>query len=486
MRVSSSVAAGLPPSGTRHTIVNFGGNLRWAPIFYQPASEEEVLEILRKHAGHTIRPIGSLHSWSEAAAGADVALDMSRFDEVATLSQDGKPYVRVGAGCRLGTLLDKLQATTVSTLPTIGVITRQTISGIISTATHGSGAPSMSHFVSAVRVAAYDPSREPKIFEYRDGEVLRAARCALGCMGVVLSIEFPLVPKYVVEETMRHVDSVDAALQLLRDYPLTQFALVPHSWKYVVYQRRVVAGPPPATPGLKARFFRLYNFLSSDVLFHLLVKTVLKLGRGAVRGLMKALTHIQLANVTHVDESTPVLTMQHHLYRHEEMEMFVPEASVVEAASLLRSAIAIFDGGESSMPPAIETKLRAAGLYDELMQKRGSYVHHYPVLFRHVLPEDALISMVSSAAAPYFSMSIFTYYAPGARGSYYAFCSWLARSMYALYGARLHWGKHFPLGAAEMARVYPALGRFKEICRRTDPAGVFSSTYTARVLGLSR
>ena len=213
-----------------------------------------MLEILRTHARDTVRAFGALHSWSEAAAGADVALDMSRFEQVTTFTQNGKPFVRVGAGCRLGVLLETLRRTTDSTLPTIGVITQQTISGIIATATHGSGAPSLSHFVSGVRVAAYNAAGQPTVVEYRDGDQLRAARCALGCMGIILSIELPLVPKYAVEETMRHVDSIEEALQCLRDYPLTQFALVPHGWKYIVYQRRV-AGAPPAAPGLKAGFF---------------------------------------------------------------------------------------------------------------------------------------------------------------------------------------------------------------------------------------
>src|SRR5262245_41257052 len=127
---STAVVSGLA-SGARRTLVNFGGNIRWAPLLYQPVSEQEVLDILRKHAGVTVRPIGALHSWSDTAAGADVALDMSRFDEVAPFSHDGKRFVRVGAGCRLQSLLDRLHAATDCTLPTIGVITRQTLSGII-------------------------------------------------------------------------------------------------------------------------------------------------------------------------------------------------------------------------------------------------------------------------------------------------------------------------------------------------------------------
>ena len=73
---SSATATGLPPA-THREIVNFGGNVRWTPLCYQPASEQEVLEILRAHAHQTVRAVGALHSWSEAAAGADVALDMN-------------------------------------------------------------------------------------------------------------------------------------------------------------------------------------------------------------------------------------------------------------------------------------------------------------------------------------------------------------------------------------------------------------------------
>jgi len=49
-------------------------------------------------------------------------------------------------------LLDRLHAMTDRTLPTLGVIKRQTISGAVSTGTHGSGRPSLSHFVTGVRI----------------------------------------------------------------------------------------------------------------------------------------------------------------------------------------------------------------------------------------------------------------------------------------------------------------------------------------------
>jgi hypothetical protein len=44
--------------------VNFGGNQRWYTRRYQPSSEAEVLDILARHSGQTIRVLGSKHSWS--------------------------------------------------------------------------------------------------------------------------------------------------------------------------------------------------------------------------------------------------------------------------------------------------------------------------------------------------------------------------------------------------------------------------------------
>jgi len=58
-------------------IVNFGGNVSFTPRHrYAPHSEAEVLEILDRHAGGTIRVIASLHSWSDDTVSDDVIVDL--------------------------------------------------------------------------------------------------------------------------------------------------------------------------------------------------------------------------------------------------------------------------------------------------------------------------------------------------------------------------------------------------------------------------
>lgn len=95
-----------------------------------------------------------------------------------------------------------------------------------------------------------------------------------------------------------------------------------------------------------------------------------------------------------------------------------------------------------------------------------------------------MISMASGSES-YFSCSVFTYNEPEDRKAYGDFCSWLARATHKMSGARLHWGKHFPLGASEMANVYPELDKFKGLAQAVDPNGVFRNQYTDRVLGLA-
>ena len=56
----------------------------------------------------------------------------------------------------------------------------------------------------------------PQTYEYKDGEALKAARCALGCMGVLLKVEMRTVAKYLVEETVRPYLALD---DLLKAFP---------------------------------------------------------------------------------------------------------------------------------------------------------------------------------------------------------------------------------------------------------------------------
>ena len=170
---------------------NFGGNIRVHPqSMYTPASEQEVLEILDRHHGQRIRCVGRLHSWSRAVECNDVLLDLRRLNQVDPIADGESLLASAGAGCQIKHLLSELERLRNWTLPSLGLITEQTVAGAVSTGTHRSGKNSMSQYVVSVRIAHYDSaSGKATVTEISSGDALRAARCSLGCLGVILSVK---------------------------------------------------------------------------------------------------------------------------------------------------------------------------------------------------------------------------------------------------------------------------------------------------------
>ena len=103
---------------------NFGHNQVLTPsAAYTPASEQEVLQILDAHQGQQIHAVGRLHSWSEAAVGDGVLLDLRKLNQVEA-QVDGNSFIAVvGAGCQIKRLLSQLDSQANCTLMSLGLIT---------------------------------------------------------------------------------------------------------------------------------------------------------------------------------------------------------------------------------------------------------------------------------------------------------------------------------------------------------------------------
>ncbi|MGE5194482.1 MAG: FAD-binding protein [Deltaproteobacteria bacterium] len=465
-------------------VVNFGGNICFTPRrYYRPRSEDEVLEILDRHANERIRVVGSRHAWSEGIVSPDVILDLCHLNHVEIREAvHGEIWATAGGGCQIKHLLAQLHARSGATLPSIGLITEQTIAGAISTATHGSGRHSMSHSMREIRTAAY--ARETgraQIYVWKDGDELRAARCSLGCLGVILSVRFRCVPKYLIAERVEQCAGMEQILGPEADYPLQQFYLVPHLWGWFVQRRRTA---PDLRRSWYAGLYRLYWFLGIDVGLHLAIKfmvSVLK-SRKLVRFFYRRLlSPLIIRNLTIVDHSHRTLVMEHELFRHLEIEIFVPSRHLRRAAAFVQEILTVFDSRAAELSPETREELRRIDMDESLQELRGTFTQHYVVTFRRVLPDDTLISMTAGADEPWYAISFITYVEP--RDPFLAMGTFLLKSMIQLFGARPHWGKFCPLSRQEAEALYARLLDFRTICRRVDLHGVFQNDFTRRVLG---
>lgn len=462
-------------------IENFGGNVSFVPAErLRPRSEGEVLDILRRNRGRRIRCIGSGHSWSRIFLTDEVLVDLGHFDGVELLRPPPGALVQVGAGCTLGRLLRALKRHGL-TLPAIGVITRQTIAGATATATHGSGSNSLSHFVLGMRIATYQPgTREPAVLSFHEPPELRAARCALGSLGIVLRAVLPAVPEYRVEERQERVGSLEAVLAGEADWPLQQFALFPWSWSYVAIRRRRTM---LRRRRLAARLHRWWLWFKMELGLHLLLKLVLW-GSGAFSGgghrvlrcFFRRILPRLVGEHRRVDDSSSVLTAPGHVFKYLEMEAFVPRAQLAAAVTTIRELVEVASGERDGFSADVGENLEQAGLAGAALALHGTWTHHYPLFFRSVHPDDAFMSMAGPGAGsrePWISISFISYLP--INSAFRRFAETTARCLAAMHGARLHWGKYFPLPLREAARSYVDFPEFEWTCLRYDPTGVFWS-----------
>jgi len=478
---------------------NFGKNIQLTPkVTYAPTCEEEVLRILDRHRGQRIRVIGRLHSWSKAIETDDVLLDLRRLNQVEPESDGNKKSVRVGAGCQIKRLLSELQRQKNWTLPSVGFITEQTAAGSISTGTHGSGKHSLSHYVLSVRIARYDAvSGKAVIEEIRDGVALRAARCSLGCLGVIVSVRMQCRDAYAVEEFFHEYSQLADVLIAEEDYPLQQFYLVPWRWTYFVQHRREVNSPASRTLSL----YHFYRFLVIDIGLHLSILLAVRVLR------MRRLIHAMIRWIVPtfvirdwrvIGPSNAQMVMEHELFRHIEIELFVPRSKLDAALQFLKQALSVAGDSRDNMDPVFQSQLTSLGVREEMQKIAGTYCHHYPICVRKILADDTLISMASpvrpldaadllnasekQSDEHWYSITLSNFEGHRQQAAFVNVTSFLTRTMSRLFGVRPHWGKLCPLSPSELRDLYPRFEDFRKVCQHFDQNSVFRNRWTDELL----
>ena len=472
---------------------NFGRSVAYTPArHFRPASEAEVLEILDEERAAQVRVVGSGHSFGELVrADGAVTLDLACLDTVGFVRRaSGEVDAVVGAGCTIERLLAQLDRALGLTLPTVGGVTQQTIAGAIATATHGSGPHSLSHYVQSMRIAVYDPTRDRHVVaDVADGDALAAARCGLGCCGVVLSVRIACVRQYWVRQTVRRSYSVDEVLARGTAFPLQYFLVVPFRWELAVFERAPTGTRPGTRERVRAALRRLVTLATVDFAFHLCVAAMPRL-LGSPRRLRfiygALLPVLLLRRRATTDRSDRALTLAHHWFRHVELELAVPEARLASVIEIVREVTEVFAGVRESVSSSLRQALRRHGLEEALAAGRGRYVLAYPISCRRLREDDALISMssrVGDRGGARITLSFFAYDRDLSAFGEYA--SFVARALGVLEDARPHWGKIFPIGADDVERLYgPALERFRSAASRADLRGTFRNAFTADKLGL--
>jgi L-gulonolactone oxidase len=244
---------------TRYSLGSYGALPFRPAALVHPDTEQDIAKAVRiaADAGVRVRAIGSLHSLSPVPYTDGVCVVLDRYDQVVSIRGS---LVTVQAGMTLRRLNEVLAEQNLA-LPVSGSIVDQTVSGAISTATHGGSIHhgSLSDCVEAVRIVRADGS----VAEIDDSrELLRGVVVSLGLLGVISTVTLRCVPSfalqsrssvYTAEEILRQFDDINRR-HLYVDmlfFPITdQFEIL--TVERLNRGLGIAPAPPPADPATTA------------------------------------------------------------------------------------------------------------------------------------------------------------------------------------------------------------------------------------------
>lgn len=178
----------------KHQFINWGKNINCeAQHYYQPSSEEEIMEIVKSH--DKIRMVGSGHSWSALCQTEGVLMNLDRYDKIISIDRRTL-QVRAQAGIKMWQLNEQLAAFGLA-LENQGSIDQQAIAGAVSTGTHGSGInfQILGSQLLEITLIKADGSKQI-IHKEKDAELFRACVVNLGAMGVISEVVIQAVDAF--------------------------------------------------------------------------------------------------------------------------------------------------------------------------------------------------------------------------------------------------------------------------------------------------
>jgi FAD-linked oxidoreductase len=396
-------------------------------------------------AGLKVKAVGSGHSFT-AIASADraAALDLSGWTGIESADREsGLVSVRAGTTIKqLNASLDRLGLA----MTNMGDIDAQTISGAISTGTHGTGAKlgGIATQVAALELILADGSVVRCSTDERP-ELFNAARVGLGALGIISSVTLRCEPTFalVADERPEQLESVlERVDDLITAHDHMEFYWFPYGRKALVKRNDRLPLDAPVRPLSPVRRYFEYTVMENAAL-----AAMCGLGK-TVPGLVKPLNRFAstaLSPRNYSDTSHRVFVTSRNV-RFVESEYAVPRESLLD----------------------VLTELRA------LVPKLANPVM-LPVEVRVAAADDIWLSTAYQRDSAYFA--IHQYVGMPYQEYFDGF-----EAIVAQVGGRPHWGKMHSLDAAALRERYPRFDDFLRVRNEVDPGRVFTNAYVERVL----
>ena len=425
---------------------NWAGNQTMTPAAVaHPASVDEVARVVKDAAasGRRVKAIGSGHSFTGVGLTDGVLVRLDRLDQLLSVDRD-RAQVVVQGGMPLHRL-NRVLASYGLGLTNMGDVDAQTVSGAISTGTHGTGRDSgaLATQLVALQLVLADGSVVTCSRE-ENADVFDAARVSLGALGIVTSVTVQAEPAFLLaadERPMPLLDVIDDFERHVAENEHFELYWFPHTDVALTKRNNRISGPAQPLSTLR-------KAVEDEVVGNGVFEATCRIGRAFPRTIPRINRGIAAAASprTYTDAAPQVFTSKRRV-RFKEMEYALPRAEL----------------------PGVLRELRT-------LPERHDQRISFPVEVRVTPGDDVPLSTASGRDTAYVAVHVF-------RGTeekpYFDAVESLMRTV----EGRPHWGKLHSLGAEQLRELYPRFGEFTALRDRLDPERRFTNAYLDRVLG---
>lgn len=428
---------------------NWGGTYSCSPTrVVSPTTEDEIVNIVRTSAerGEHVKVIGSGHSFTDIGCTDGCLIKLDGYNKVLDVDREAAT-ITAQVGITILQLSDALAHFGLA-MENMGDVGYQTISGAISTATHGTGERFRnisSQVVALSLVLANGDVLQCSPDE--DRETFKAAQVSLGALGVLSTVTLRCVPAYnihSVQEPRRIDELLEQFDELSTNNDHFEFFWFPHTeWAQAITNTRTQE-PPPENRRRTGVGAYVNDVLLENHVFGMLQRAA-QVRREWIPGLA-GITARTMSRKEMADRSDRIFANT-RLVRFAEMEYAVPRAQLIPAFREIRAMI-----------------------------DRERLLISFPVEVRTVAPDDIPLSPAYGRDTGYIAVHVYhkLEYEPYFRQ---------VEAIMNGHDGRPHWGKlHFQT-AATLEPRYRLWNQFIGVRDRLDPNRMFGNAYLERVLG---
>lgn len=418
---------------------NWSGSVKGAPRqIVTPSTIDELARLMKEYSrdGRHVRVVGAGHSFTPLVQSDDVLMSLDNIQGIETIDTATGSATVLG-GTRLKYLGNALFEHGMAQ-ENLGDIDVQSISGAISTGTHGTGVKfgSLSTQVEGLTLVTASgdilecsPERNPDIF--------KAAQVSLGTLGIIAKVQLRVVPakRMHYQGYRKQLNDCLANLeQYKQDNSHFEFFWFP-------YTQGVQAKFLNETtePVSKSSFWGNFNKIVVENGVYWLLSEACRMFPSFCKTVC-AISAQSIANIDEINYSHRLFTTP-RLVRFQEMEYNIPAEHMSAVLSEIQECI-----------------------------EQYQFRVHFPVECRFVHADDIWLSPAYQRDSAYIAVHMY-------RGMPYQSYFRGIEEIFKRYNGRPHWGKLHTRTAAELSTLYPRWQDFQRIRADLDPQGMFLNGY---------